>query len=151
MASDGVELDVTHVDEDRVRELVDEWLGPVYGNWSQEDIERQAGLIRNDPDAEASFVESLKDQRVAMYPGQTNRELSYQSIARPWKTYTQNIWGAPVEDTDEVFQQVLQVNDPREAGKLLRRAGLDRGYDKTVSDVVSGIRRGMKANVRGAV
>jgi hypothetical protein len=151
MANSDITLDHTQIGEDRVRELVHEWLGPVYGNWSDSDIADQAGLLRNDPDAEAKLIESLKDQRVAMYPGQTDRDLSYQSIARPWKTYAQGIWGAPAEDTDEVFQQVLQVNDPREAGKLLRQAGLDRGYEKTVSDVVGGIQKGMKANVRGAV
>jgi len=80
-----------------------------------------------------------------------DRNLSYQSIAAPWRTYSQGIWGAPIEDTDEVFQQVLRLNDPREAGKVLRKAGIDRGYDKTISDVVQGMQQGMKSNVRGAV
>ena len=144
-------LDKTTEQETNVRDLVQEWLGPVYGKWTDAEITKQAGLLRNNPDAEGELIESLKDQRVAMYPGQTDRNLSYQSIARPWRAYSQGIWGAPVEDTDEVFQQVIQANDPREAGKLLRQAGLDRGYEKTVSDVIQGVGRGMKDNVRGAV
>jgi len=151
MANESFVPDTTRTGEDNVRGLLEEWLGPVYGQWTEEQIAKKAGEIRNNPDGEIEFVESLKDQRMAMYPEHGDRNLSYQSIAGPWKAYTQGVWGAPVEDTDEVFQQVIRANDPREAGKLLRTAGVERGYDKTVSDVVSGIQTGMKSNVRGAV
>lgn len=151
MANDNITLDHTSAGEDRVRELVNEWLGPVYGQWTDEQIAQQAGLMRNNPDYEAELVESLKDQRLAMYPGQTNRELSYQAISSPWKAMSQGVWGVPVEDTDEVFQQVIQANDASKAGKLLRRTGYDRGYEKVVNETLNGINVGSRGNVRGAV
>jgi len=151
MASGGIDLDHTRTEEGTVRGLLEEWLGPVYGQWTEEQIATKAGELRNNPDGKIEFIESLKDQRMSMFPEHADRNLSYQSIAQPWRAYSQGIWGAPIEDTDEVFQQVLRANDPREAGKLLRKAGLDRGYDKTISDVVQGMQTGMKSNVRGAV
>lgn len=151
MANEGYTPDTTREFEDTVRSDLQEWLGPVYGNWTEEEIAKRAGELRNNPDGQVEFIESLKDQRMSMYPEHGDRNLSYEAIARPWRTYSQGVWGAPVEDTDEVFQQVLRANDPREAGKILRKAGLDRGYDKTISDVVSGMQTGMKSNVRGAV
>jgi len=151
MANESINVDHTRDKEDTVRGHLEEWLGPVYGQWTDEQIARKAGELRNNPDGEQEFIESLKDQRMSMFPEHTDRNLSYQSIAAPWRTYSQGIWGAPIEDTDEVFQQVLRLNDPREAGKVLRKAGIDRGYDKTISDVVQGMQQGMKSNVRGAV
>lgn len=151
MATQGFTPDYTHEAEDLVRKHLRTWLGPMYGSMSEDEIARQAGLIRNDPDAEQAFIEGLKDQRLALYQNHTDRELSYEAIAAPWRSYSQSIWGQPVDDTDEIFQEVVKMNDGREAGTLLRKVGLERGYSKVLGDVMGGLRAGMQTNVRGAV
>ena len=86
-----------------------------------------------------------------MFPAYKDRNVSYAAISKPWKAVTEQTWGTPVDDIDEVFQRVVQMNDPVEAGKLLRKAGFERGYDRVVADVAQGIKTGVKSNVRGAV
>ena len=151
LANDGTDLDGTRRLEDRVRTLLQTWLGPTFGDWSGSAIAEQAGILRNNPDGELEFVEFLKDQRMAMFPNYDNRNLSYQAIMQPWKNVTQSTWGVPVEETDETFMKIVQMNDPEAANKLMRGTGFDRGYDKVVNEVSSGIRSGMRNNIRGAV
>jgi len=144
-------VDTTRKEEDTVRELLTKWLGPTFGNWSESDIASAAGRIRNDPDAEVDFVESLKDQRLTLFSNYKDRNVSYESIMRPWKSYAENRWGAPVDETDAALQQAMAFNDQKKASDLLMKTGFDRGYDKVVSDVSRGIDDGMGKQVRGAV
>lgn len=149
---DGIgAYDTTRQDEDTVRTLLTKWLGPTFGDWSQGDISSAAGRIRNDPDAEQEFIESLKDQRITLFSNYTDRNVSYESIMRPWKNYAENLWGAPADETDTALQQAMAYNDPKQAGDLLMKTGFDRGYDKVVQDVGDGIETGMRSNVRGVV
>ena len=71
----------TQAKEDVVRDLLSTWLGPAFGEWSDAEVARMAGRIRNDPDAELNFVEQLKDQRMALLPEYTDRNTSYAAIA----------------------------------------------------------------------
>jgi len=57
----------------------------------------------------------------------------------------------PVDETDEKFQEIVQMNDPVEASKMARSIGFERGYDKVVNEMTAGIGSGMNKNVRGAV
>jgi peptidoglycan hydrolase-like protein with peptidoglycan-binding domain len=142
----------TREGEEDVRELLKEWLGPVYGQWSEKDIAEAAGVMRNDPaSGETNLIERLKDQRLAAYGNYADRNLSYESIARPWRTVTESVWGEPVDDTDETFQKVLRDNDADESAKLLRKTGFDRGYDRVVNKVSDGLSSATAKNVRGAV
>lgn len=151
LAANQIEPDQTRQQEDTVRSLLRRWLGPVFGSWSDSEIAAKAAEFRNDPDAEIEFTEFLKDQRLAMYPNYTDRELTYEAIAGPWRSFTASMWGAPVQDTDNVFQRVVQLNNPDEAAKILRGAGFERGYDKIVNEVANGIESGMRSSVRGVV
>ena len=151
LAGTDLQFDATAQGEDEVRNLLRTWLGPVWGDWTESEIAAKAGEIRNDPDASQAFVESLKDQRLSLFPNHTDRSLSYEAIARPWMAYAQSIWGSPVDEMDDVFQQALAMNDQTEASKLLRRTGFDRGYDSVVSRVTGGLEGAMASNVRGAV
>lgn len=150
LANEDYELDHTQAGEDTVRNLLQEWLGPVYGNWSEEDIAKKAGEIRNDPDAEQAFTEYLKDQRMAVYGNYSDREVSYAAAARPWSTFLTGQWGMVPDETDDVFQEIVQMNDPTAAGQLARRTGFDRGYEKSVNDVIGGVSNGSRSNVIGA-
>jgi hypothetical protein len=151
MAGQGWEADTTRKEEDTVRTSLNKWLGPVWGNWSDAEIAAKAGELRNNPDGLIEFIESLKDQRMAMYKNHTDRNLSYEAIAQPWRSYAQSVWGTPIEDTDDTFQAVLQSNDPIEAGKILRREGLNRGIARVFDDMMTGVETGQRINVRGAV
>ena len=150
LGTSGYKANTTQGDEDTVRDLLQTWLGPVYGNWSNEDIAAKAGELRNDPDAQVNFEEYLKDQRMAVYPSYGDRNVSYQAAARPWETFLTSQWGTVPDHTDDVFQQIIQMNDPTEAGKLARQTGFDRGYEKVVNDVSNGISAGSRSNVIGA-
>jgi len=144
-------VDTSRKDEDTVRSLLAKWLGPQFGDWSSGDIESAAGRIRNDPDGEMEFVESLKDQRVTLFSNYTDRNQSYESIMRPWKNYAESRWGAPADETDTAIQQAMAFNDPKQASDTIMKAGFDRGYDKVVREVGNAISTGMSKNVRGVV
>jgi len=73
-------LDVTREGEDTVRELAAKWLGPSLGEMSDRQVSRWAGLIRNDPDAQQEFEATMRQQRLAMLPGYTNQNLTYEDI-----------------------------------------------------------------------
>lgn len=150
MVDEGFTPNQTQDQQDTVRNLLQKWLGPVYGNWSEDEIADKAGELRNDTDAETNFTEFLKDQRMAMYPGYGDREVSYQAAARPWSTFLTDQWGMVPDETDDVFQQVMQANDPTVAGQLARKTGFDRGYEKVVNTMVDGITNGSRSNVIGA-
>ena len=136
--------------EGTVRDLLHTWLGPAFGDWSEEEISRIAGLLRNDPTYEDQFVEQLKDQRMAVMPGYTDRDTSYQAIANTWKQWWVGQWGEQADETDALFQQVLQLNDTNESGKLLREEGLKRGIGKVAQDF-SDQSMGVSNRVRAAI
>ena len=133
----GQNLDTTQQFENTVRTLAAEWLGPVYGSWDDNQIRQWAGRFRNDPDAETQLVEMLRGQRMALFPEYTNEQLRYVDIAGPWKNMIQNVWGQTADETDQVFQQLLRMNDYSEAGKLLRREGLKRGIGTVTQSIQS--------------
>jgi len=151
LANNDMELDTTRKGEDTVRNLLSTWLGPTFGDWSETDIAAKASQLRNNPDGEIEFVEFLKDQRMAMFPAYSDRNITYTAAMQPWKTYAQSMWGVPVDETDEKFQEIVQMNDPVEASKMARSIGFERGYDKVVNEMTAGIGSGMNKNVRGAV
>ncbi len=122
-------------EEDTVRSLLHTWLGPAFGEWSDDEIARVAGEMRNDPEAEERFVEQLKDQRMVMLPNHTDREMSYQAIANVWKQWWMGQWGQTPDEKDPLFMQVLQSNDINENSSTMRKEGLERGIGKVESDL----------------
>lgn len=144
----GMNLGDTGVYEDKVRSLINQWLGPMYGNWSEEAIAEVAGHMRLDPNYEQQLVEQLKDQRMAMFPEYTDREMSYQAIAQPWKQYFVGAWGQSADETDPFFIEIVRMNDAAEAGKLLRREGLARGVGKVEMDMEKAILSSTGGSVR---
>ena len=152
LADEKFTPETTRQDEDTVRDLVQEWLGPQVGQWSEKQVADAAGKLRNDPESGRTLLlERLKDQRMAAYGNYSDRELSYESIAAPVRTQARTLWGTPVDDTDGVFQKALRMNDPDEAEKLLRKTGFDRGYDRSVKALSDAMTSGMQTNVRGVV
>ncbi len=129
-------IDTTRAAEGDVRDLVKRWLGPNFGQWNDETIAGWAGRVRNDPDAMLALEEQLKDQKTAMFQGY-DRESDYNTIASPWRNFMSNMWGETVDESDTLFQQVINMNDSVEAGKLLTQEGLARGNQKVSSEIAS--------------
>lgn len=139
MDAAGIAVDTTRGEEDTVRSLLQKWLGPQYGAWSEEMIAEKAGILRNDPDAEIEFIEQLKGQRIALFPEYDDRNMSYQDIAEPWRNFGYSQWGQEMDETDPLFAQLLKQNDAIENGKLLTREGMKRGVQKVTTDMQSQI------------
>lgn len=138
-------VDTTRQYEDRVRQEVLKWLGPVYGKWSDTQIAEWAGQLRNNPDGMEALTSMLRGQRSAMFPEYANENLTYEDIAGPWRNLVSNTWGQPPDETDPFFMEILRLNDYGEAGKQLRREGLRRD----ISDVQTEIERSaVNANER---
>lgn len=144
-------LDTTRYREDTVRDEVAKWLGPAHGNWSQDQINRWAGILRNDPDGEIQLTEALRKQRMALFQEYTNPDLTYEDIAGPWRNFVMNMWGEQADETSNDFLKVVRMNDAAEAGKYLRSRGLELGKGKVLNDLAgefSGVREA--GSVRGA-
>lgn len=146
----GESTGTTMEGEDLVDSLVREWLGPVYGAWSDEDIQKWAGKIRNDPDAQQQLVAKLQAQRLSLFPGATDPTLTYDDLAQPWRSFGQNIWGQQMDETDPIFAQLINNNDAAVNGALLRKEGLDReigtveqSFEKQTLTGVGGTLRGV--------
>ena len=151
MTENEIDVATGTVGLDRVRELYAEWLGPAYIPDDTE-LARWAGRLRDDPQGgEARLVESLRTQRLALFPEYEDATLTWKDIAAPWKALATNTWGVPVDESDPEFQNIVRMNNATEANKELRRIGVDRGYEAIVADLANGMRMGMRSNVRGAV
>jgi len=127
------------------------WLGPVYGNMSDEQLETWAAKIRNDPNAKDAFQQELSRQRMSVMPGYENPDLTYEDIATPWRNFVFNSWGQNPTESDDYFQKVLQMNDSSEAAVLLRTEGLNRQIGKVEDSFVESLGRsfGADGGVRG--
>ncbi len=144
-------MGVTQGEEDTVRALLLEWLGPVFGAWDEDQIALYAGKLRNDPDAEMNLIQQLQDERMALFPEYEDRNVSYQAMAAPWRQFMQNQWGEKADETDPLFQTMIKNNDATLNGQLLIKEGLNRGVGKVVNTMNASALRQGTGNVRRAV
>jgi len=119
-------LNRTAEQEDRVRGLYTQWLGPVFGSLTDAEVAEKAGRIRNNPDYEAALVESLKTSRLALFPKHTNTELTYDDIVSPYRGITRQIWGQEADETQGWWQDMVATNDYEASQTLLREKGLEQ-------------------------
>ena len=143
--SDGLEAPTSNLA--RVRSLFDRWLGPAFAPTEAELATWTESLDENFQVGEDQLIEELRQKRLNLYPNYTDPNATYESIASPWRSMAQNTWGVPVDDTDKVFQRIVQQNDPENAEMIMRKAGLKRGYDTVVQDAISSMQAGMKTGV----
>ena len=150
-ASKGDEYSTTTDQLRFVEEEARRWLGPVYGQMTESQISDWAARLRVDPNAEDAFQNYLQGQRMAMMPGYENESLTYEDIANPWRNFATNAWGQRVDETSDMFQQILKLNDSQEAGVLLRQQGLEEGVGKVEDDFMKSVGRsfGSSGGVRG--
>ena len=141
--------DATQEKEDTVRTLLNRWLGPAYGEWTDKQIAAKAGDLRNDPDAELTFIESLKDQRVALFAGTEDRNTSYQDLAAPWRNFSYSAWGQDIDEKDPFFQTLVKNNDAAANGKLLQEEGMKRNVGKVINDTKGALTDAWGGNIYG--
>jgi hypothetical protein len=123
----------TRDQESEVRNMVNQWLGPLYGgHWSSDRLAHWAGKFRNDPNAREEFEDVLRKQRLALYPEYDNPNLTYEDIAGPWRGLVESTWGEIPDETSSMFTKIVRMNDSDEASKLLRQVGIREGKGKVV-------------------
>jgi len=141
ITSGAIDYDTTRAGESQVKRLVKEILGPVFGgNLADSQIQKWAGMVRNDPDAEINIRETMMNMKKGIFGETYNDDLTYEEIAAPWRGFTTNTWGGTVDETSTLFQDVVKSNDVAKATTMLYNAGLkDGGSEKIKNEVLSNL------------
>lgn len=140
LTAEGIEVTDATVGKSNVRDMFDKWLGPAYPP-SDQQIADWSAKYRRDPEAAGSSLEEyLRGQRQAMYPGYNDPNLTYEDIAAPWRGFTASIWGQQPDETSDIFQQVVKLNDSTEASKLLRKEGIKQNIGTVRDAALTGLR-----------
>ena len=137
---------------DEIRDLFDEYLGPMFPP-DQATIASWVGRWATDPaGARDALKNQLSQQFRTLFPNyKDDPNATYATVSSPWKSYTSSIWGIPIDETDEAFQNIVQMNDSEAARKKAREVGSERGYERVVQSMVSDLESSMRRGVRGAV
>lgn len=141
-------IGTTNAEEETVRSLVADWLGPMFGNWSDNEIKRWAGTLRNQADGREELINTLRGQRLALLPEYADPNLRYEDIAAPWRNFFMQEWGQAPDETEGLFHRVLRLNDATESRKLLLRRGIRDGVAGVRDDVVRDMFRTFGEGVR---
>ncbi len=148
-ALSGVDYDTSIENERYVDEQVRKWLGPGFGNWTDEQKKDWAAKVRNDPDGQDMLQNELSRQRLAILPEYEDKSLTYEDIASPWRNYAFNQWGQNIDETGDFFHQILRTNDAAVAGQMLRTEGLNQGVKKVEDNFLSDIGSSFGGGTRG--
>jgi hypothetical protein len=148
MKINEINLDVSDAPGEQIRQLYSEWLGPVHPP-NERQIRRWSRQWRTNPEeARADLTARLRQQRKALYPEYEDDSLTYDDIAEPWRGFMAQYWGQTPDETDNVFQKLIKLNDSVEGGKLLRQVGYKRGNETvqremlgSLMDTIGGPRR----------
>ena len=135
----GVNIDSTTAGEDRVTQLYNRYLGPVFGNINDTLIAEEAGKLRNDVDYETELIKKLTAQKKSLFP-MYEENVTYEEFAAPWQNFTNNEWGTQIDTTSDVFQEVLKLNDSTKVSKYLTQKGLEQGVDKVVNQALDAMK-----------
>ncbi len=122
--------------ETKVQELLNKWLPKHMHN--EINIAQVAGDIRNKGGYEAEFIEDLKDKRFAQY-GMYERDIAWNNIINTYVSQASDIWGVQATVDDPVILDAVQRNNQSVSRQELKKIGLERGYQKTVTDFASGM------------
>ena len=122
--------------ETKVQELLNKWL-PKHMH-TEFNIAAIAGDIRNKGGYEEQFIEELKDKRFAQY-GMYDRDIAWNNIVSTYVAQASDIWGVQATEDDPVILDAVQRNNQTISRQELKKIGLERGYQKTVTDFASGM------------
>lgn len=134
-----------------IRTMFNTYLGPAFPP-DDAALSLWASRFADNPEAGRDALEEhLRTQFHTLFPNYDDPSATYATVAAPWRSYTQNIWGVPVDETDAAFQNIIQMNDPMAAQSQARKVGSDRGYARVTETMMSELEQGMRSGVRGAV
>lgn len=134
---------------ERVQNEALSWLGPYYGDLSDEELDRWAGMVASNEDQAMTMLsDHLRQTRMAAFPEWTDPNMGYDQIARVARSLFTQVWGESPDETDPLFLRVASGRDHVASMELLRREGWDRGVGQVVSDAVSGLMRTTGGQVR---
>lgn len=151
MTKHKASLDDPAVDAARIRDEFRTWLGPGFTP-SEDDVQRWGERLRRHGQYGLSeLTQYLSKQRLAMFPEYKDASWTYEDIASPWRSFVTNTWGVRPDETEPTFMKILKLNDSEAAGQLLRKRGLERGYEKVSREAVEGLFDATGGQVRRAV
>ena len=146
-----ISIDYTTDKEEWVRETARKWLGPTYGQLSEDQIKDIAGRLRNDPNYQEEWVAGLKSQRQALFPAYTDVDASYDEIAQPWRSVWFDVMGEDPDETNTAFQNAVQNNDLYGAKRDIRMYGLESGNEQVASDFSNDAFRTFGSGTKGLI
>lgn len=129
--------------EDRIKGLYTQWLGPVFGKLTDAEAAEKAGRLRNNPDYEQALVDSLKTSRLALFPKYTNTELTYDDIVSPWRGLTRQVWGQEADETQGWWQDMVATNDYEAGQELLRTKGLEQDISQVTVEATQALQQAL--------
>ena len=127
----------TVLQEDTVRTDLETWLPASLIKSGNYNVKELAGKYRTINGFRESFIEELKDDRVAMYGGY-DRDISWKRILQGKKAMASQVWGidiSNIKDDDAAVLHMVTKNDPSKEAEYLRGIGLERGYQGTLTDM----------------
>jgi hypothetical protein len=122
----------TNAGMDGVQELLNKYL-PSYLH-DTFDKAAEAGKIRNDPNYQSVFEDTLKDQRFALYP-MYDKNVNWNFIVASKKQVAKNVLGVELKENDPALDSIIRMNDTSKEQEYLRNIGLERDYQKTKNDL----------------
>ena len=128
----------------------DKWLGPAYPPTDEQVASWAAKIRKGGQGAKDMLTEELRRQRMALFPEYDNPDLTYQDIAAPWRGFVTNSWGQTPDESSDMFQEVIRLNDTSEAGKLVRREGMSQGIGQVEQSALTGL-QDQTSQVRRAI
>jgi len=131
----------------KVRELYNQWLGPMLGAVDDATVREWARRIRDTPDGQDELISFLQGVRLTHLPQYTNINDSYQTIASPYRNLVMNLWGTKPDESEQFFIDLLRLNDFTEAERVLREEGLNRGNETIRTSLYEGLMGAFGGNI----
>lgn len=134
---------------EKVRQDALNWLGPLYGNLSEQELARWAHQLASNADqGQVLLNEYLRDVRMAAFPEWTDPNMGYEQIARIGRQLFTQVWGESPDETDPLFLRVAGGRDHVASMELLRQEGWERGVGQVVQDAIGGLLQATGGQVR---
>lgn len=115
-----------------IQNLMDIWLPKAMH--ANVDVLYEASKVRQSSFYQNELIEKFKDMRFQGGYSMYDRDFSWKNIVQPILNKAESIWGVVIDETDDVVQDLIQINDASKVDAILRETGLQRGYQKTQND-----------------
>jgi len=134
-ALEGITVETTKVGETDVQDLLDKYL-PKHLHLSQEDIAKEAGLIRNNAGAREDLINRLKKKRYQFY-NNYDEDIAWEDIVSAKQQIAKTILGQDLDSEDTLLFELINMNDITKETERLREYGLEVGNNKVKNDLAT--------------